>query len=158
MYTMARRRPCTIRSDDALYKLINPPSDTYKRRTELGMLHMSYSKDKLFKLNFGLVGTGFKSQSQSRIERLFSTGLLAGRNRTSLVDGTDRTGLFFGTLSATYTPSDRATLLFSCKSDYSQSDARSAALELFGNDTLAESSTYAKRPLNLSTALSLIHI
>lgn len=144
----------TIRSDDALYKLINPPSDTYKRRTELGMLHMSYSKDKLFKLNFGLVGTGFKSQSQSRIERLFSTGLLAGRNRTSLVDGTDRTGLFFGTLSATYTPSDRATLLFSCKSDYSQSDARSAALELFGNDTLAESSTYAKRPLNLSTALS----
>lgn len=144
----------SIRSDEALYKLINPPSDTYKKRAELAMLHMTYNQDKRFKLNFGAVGTGLLSYAQSRTERVFNTGPWAGRQRTSILDGSDRTGLLFGTLSATYSPSEKATIQFSVKSDYSKADAATAGRELFAGDTIVETSQSVNRPLNLSTALS----
>lgn len=144
----------SIRTDDALYKLINPPFDTYKQRAELGMLNMSYDTGKRFKLNLGIVATSLLSQANARTERVFNTGPLASKMRTSIHDAIDRTGLLFGTFAATYSPSPKASIQYSITSDYTKGNSASTGREIFAGDTTLESSKSATRPFNLSSALS----
>lgn len=144
----------SIRTDNALYKLINPPSDTYKKCAELAMLHMGYNIDKRLKLNFGAVATGLMSHSQSRAERLFTAGPLTGKQSISILEGADRTGLLFATLAATYSPTERATIQYSISSDYSENNDSSNGSDFFAYDTTCHLSRSTSRPLNLSTALS----
>ena len=96
-----------IRSDDYLYRLINPPKDTYAQRTEMVTLNYTYSRGERLKVQTAALYSGGLNKTEQWTTRRFANGPDIWQPRYTSSESHTRMNGGAGVLNVTYHPSER---------------------------------------------------